>query len=65
VYEPSCGKLKAHQIGASTRIGLILRSPSPENIEEWHINKDFMWSYVLAAHLLAPPLVGLIFHPGQ
>jgi hypothetical protein len=105
VYEPRYGKLKAHQIGMTTRIGyififayfilffakhytvldtlaagvfwlllilafewigsFILRRPVREILEGWHINKGFMWPYVLAAYLLAPLIVGLIFHPGQ
>jgi hypothetical protein len=105
VYEPRYGKLKAHQIGMSTRIGyififtyfilffakrytvpdtlaagvfwmglilafewvgsFILRRPAREILEGWHINKGFMWPYVLAAYLLAPLIAGLIFHPGQ
>jgi hypothetical protein len=105
VYEPRYGKLKAHQIGMSTRIvyifvfayfilffaknytvpdtlvagvfwlllilafewigSFIQRRPVREVLEGWHINKGFMWPYVLAAYLLSPLIVGLIFHPGQ
>jgi hypothetical protein len=105
LYEPRYGKLKAHQIGMSTRIvyifvfayfilffakrytvldtltagvfwlllilafewigSFIQRRPVREILEGWHINKGFMWPYVLAAYLLFPLIVGLIFHPGQ
>jgi hypothetical protein len=44
---------------------LILRRPVREILEGWHVNKGFMWPYVLAAYLLAPVIVGLIFHPGH
>lgn len=43
----------------------ILRRPVREILEGWHIEKGFMWPYVLAAYLLAPLIVALIFHPGQ
>ena len=43
----------------------ILRRPVREILEGWHINKGFMWPYVLAAYLLSPLIVGLLFHPGQ
>ena len=43
----------------------ILRRPVSEILAGWHINKGFMWPYVLATYLLAPVIVGLIFHPGQ
>jgi hypothetical protein len=44
---------------------LIQRRPAREILEGWHINKGFMWPYVLAAYLLSPLIVGLILHPGQ
>ncbi len=105
VYEPRYGKLRAHQIGMSTRIvyifvfayfilfftkryttldtlyagvfwlllilafewigSFIQRRPVREILEGWHINKGFMWPYVLAAYLLSPLIVGLVLHPGQ
>jgi hypothetical protein len=106
VYEPRYGKLRAHQIGMTTRIAYILvfayfillfakhytaldtlgagvfwlllilafewigsfiiqRRPVREILEGWHVEKGFMWPYVLATYLLAPLLFGLIFHPGQ
>ena len=43
----------------------IQRRPVREILEGWHINKGFMWPYVLAAYLLAPLIVGLTLHPGQ
>lgn len=105
VYGPRYGKLKAHQIGMSTRIGyifvfgyfillfakhytaldtlaagvfwlllilafewigsFILRRPTQQILEGWHIEKGFMWPYVLVTYLLAPLIVGLTLHPGQ
>lgn len=105
VYEPRYGKLRAHQIGSSTRIvyifvfayfilffakrytaldtffagvfwlllmlafewigSFIQRRPVREILEGWHINRGFMWPYLLAAYLLSPLIVGIIFHPGQ
>ncbi len=43
----------------------IQRRPVREILEGWHINKGFMWPYVLAAYLLSPLIVGLLFRPGQ
>ena len=37
----------------------------PGILEGWHINKDFMWPYMLAAYLLSPLIIGLVFHPSR
>ncbi len=42
----------------------ILRRPVPEILEGWHVEKGYMWPYVLLAYLLSPLLVGLVLHPG-
>ena len=105
VYEPRYGKLRAHQIGMSTRIvyifvfayfvlyfarryttldtlvagafwlllvlafewigSLILRRPVREILEGWHIDRGFMWPYVLAAYFLSPLVVGLLVSRGR
>jgi hypothetical protein len=105
VYEPRYGKLRAHQIGSTTRIVYILvfayfllyfartyttlqtlyagafwlllilafewigsfltRRPVREILEGWHVERGFMWPYVLLTYLLSPLIIGLIFHPGQ
>lgn len=104
VYGPRVGKLRAHQIGMSTRIAyifvfayflldlshgyttlesfyagcfwlamilafewvgsLILRRPVHEILEGWHVERGYMWPYVLLAYLLSPLLIGLTLHPG-
>lgn len=42
----------------------ILRRPVPEILEGWHVEKGYMWPYVLLAYLLSPLLVGVVLHPG-
>jgi hypothetical protein len=43
---------------------LILRRPVHEILIGWHINRGYMWPYVLLTYLLSPLLVGVVFHPG-
>jgi len=43
---------------------LLLRRPVHEILEGWHVEKGYMWPYVLLTYLLAPLLVGLVLHPG-
>jgi hypothetical protein len=42
----------------------ILRRPVSEILVGWHINRGYMWPYVLLAYLFSPLIVGLILHPG-
>jgi hypothetical protein len=42
----------------------ILRRPVHEILEGWHLEKGYMWPYVLLAYLLSPLVVGLVLHPG-
>ena len=42
----------------------ILRRPVTEILVGWHINRGYMWPYVLLAYLFSPLIVGLILHPG-
>ena len=43
----------------------ILRRPVKEILIGWHIEKGWMWPYVLLTYLLAPLVVGLILRPGR
>lgn len=43
---------------------LILRRPVHEILIGWHINRGYMWPYVLLTYLFSPLLVGVVFHPG-
>ena len=38
----------------------ILRRPVKEILEGWHIERGYMWPYVLMAYLFSPFLVGLM-----
>ena len=40
---------------------LLIRRPVSEILIGWHIEKGYMWPYVLLAYLLSPLLVGSIF----
>lgn len=42
---------------------LILRRPVREILQGWHVERGFMWPYVLLTYLLSPLIAGLIFHP--
>lgn len=44
---------------------LLIRRPVREILVGWHINRGYMWPYVLAAYLLSPLLVGVLLHPGR
>jgi hypothetical protein len=37
----------------------LLRRPPREILEGWHIERGYMWPYVLAAYFLSPLAVGL------
>jgi hypothetical protein len=41
----------------------ILRRPVKEILIGWHIEKGWMWPYVLLTYLLSPLVVGLILRP--
>lgn len=43
----------------------IIRRPVKEILEGWHIEKGYMWPYVLATYTFSPLIVGLVLHPGQ
>jgi hypothetical protein len=42
----------------------IMRRPVHEILEGWHIEKGYMWPYVLLAYFLSPLIVGLLLSPG-
>lgn len=41
----------------------LIRRPVHEILEGWHVERGFMWPYVLATYLLSPLIVGIIFSP--
>lgn len=43
---------------------LLIRRPVEEILVGWHIERGFMWPYVLLTYLLSPLIVGLAFTPG-
>ena len=42
----------------------ILRRPVHEVLVGWHVERGYMWPYVLLAYLLSPLLVGTLLQPG-
>ena len=38
----------------------ILRRPVPEILVGWHVERGYMWPYVLAAYFASPLTVGLV-----
>lgn len=42
----------------------IIRRPVREILEGWHIERGYMWPYVLLAYFLSPLIVGLLLNPG-
>jgi len=40
------------------------RRPVHEILIGWHVNRGYMWPYVLLAYLLSPLIVGLTLNPG-
>jgi len=43
---------------------LLLRRPLREILEGWHVERGFMWPYVLLAYLCSPIIVGVLLRPG-
>jgi hypothetical protein len=43
---------------------LLVRRPVQEVLVGWHVNRGYVWPYVLAVYLLAPLVVGLVMRPG-
>ncbi|MGZ6695196.1 MAG: hypothetical protein ACXVFL_06065 [Solirubrobacteraceae bacterium] len=42
----------------------ILRRPVHEILEGWHVERGYMWPYVLAAYFFSPLIVGVLLSPG-
>lgn len=42
---------------------LLTRRPVHEILEGWHIERGYMWPYVLLAYLFSPLIVGLLLSP--
>jgi hypothetical protein len=38
--------------------------PVHEILEGWHVERGYMWPYVLLTYLLSPLVVGLLLNPG-
>lgn len=43
----------------------LMRRPLREILIGWHVNRGYMWPYVLVAYLLAPLIVGKLLDPGH
>jgi len=57
----SRGNLLALMVLAFEWVGsFILRRPLHEILESWHVEKGYMWPYVLLAYFLSPLIVGLL-----
>jgi hypothetical protein len=42
----------------------ILRRPVHEILVGWHVERGYMWPYVLLAYLLSPLIAGTLLQPG-
>lgn len=42
----------------------LLRRPVAEILVGWHVERGYLWPYVLLTYLLSPLVVGLLLHPG-
>lgn len=42
---------------------VIIQRPVREILEGWHIERGYMWPYVLLTYLLSPMIVGLVLDP--
>ena len=43
----------------------IIRRPAHEILAGWHVEKGYMWPYVLLAYFLSPVIVGLLLNAGE
>ena len=43
---------------------LLIRRPIKEILVGWHVERGYMWPYVLLTYLLSPLVVGVLFTPG-
>jgi hypothetical protein len=44
---------------------LLLRRPVHEIVVGWHVERGYMWPYVLLAYLIVPLLVGVTIDPAR
>ena len=44
---------------------LLIRRPVHEILIGWHIQRGYMWPYVLLTYLLSPLIAGWLMHPGR
>lgn len=44
---------------------LLIGRPVPEILVGWHVERGYMWPYVLLSYLLGPLLVGSALHPSR
>ena len=44
---------------------LLIRRPVREILIGWHIERGYLWPYVLLTYLLSPVIVGILLHPGK
>jgi hypothetical protein len=44
---------------------MLQRRPVREILVGWHVERGYMWPYVLLAYLLVPLLLGVTIHPGH
>ena len=44
---------------------LLIRRPIREILVGWHIERGYMWPYVLLTYLLSPLVVGLLLNPAS
>jgi len=44
---------------------VILRRPVDDILVGWHVERGYMWPYVLVAYFAANPIVGLVLRPGK
>jgi hypothetical protein len=43
----------------------LMRRPVAEVLVGWHVERGYMWPYVLVTYLLSPLLIGLSLRPGS
>ena len=44
---------------------LLIRRPVREILIGWHVNRGYLWPFVLLTYLLSPLVVGEAFHPSR
>jgi hypothetical protein len=55
------GLMLAFEWGGS----FLIRRPVHQILVGWHIERGYMWPYVLLTYLLSPLIVGWLLHPGR